>query len=601
MADTVEIKSGGATIDTAGWNISILKDMTGAGGLTKKGAGRMILAGGISHNGNTVVEEGFLEIYVPDGSTHSYGGAVQGAAGRLVKSGAGTLALEGSVSHNGETQILGGTLILSSSFTSGGADSSNTNAPTYVEGGILRVEAGADYRPWDLRVGWSSNTAAQFVQTGGASAVRETVIGLFGNGTNSISGGTFTAKGSTFVGMFGTGLLEISGGTYNAQGADGRGLGSFRIGDMDGPGGIGTMTLSGTGVVNASSYTAVGGLGNGTLNVSGGTWNNLTDDIVVGDRPPGVTDWTGTGVVNQSGGAVNARAVFLQAGTYNLDGGVLTVAAVGDTMLEANGVFNFNGGTLQASGNHEDFLMADTVEIQSGGATIDTVGNEVWVNKAMVGVGGLTKKGSGLLKLAGANTYSGSTTVQEGTLRIEKANFVADATPTTLTVNFVAAPADGLVAIFPGTLSGNPSVTFNGLAAGQTGQFSPLSGEATFTTAVGVSFSSWSGGQALTPALLGKYAIGGAAGPSAVSASPVLSNTGGLMTLSALVRTNASAGTFSVVGEYSTNLTGWSPLTNNPAGTPSANTNGVPEGFQRRDFSVPTGSPKMFLRLKSTL
>ena len=360
------------------------------------------------------------------------------------------------------------------------------------------------------------------------------------------------------------------------------------------------MNLSGSGVVNASKYTAVGGNGNGTLNISGGTWNQADGGIVVGDFAD--NSWTGRGDVNQSGGTVNADYVFMQMGTYNLNGGNLSAFGVADISTNGIGVFNFNGGTLLARDNNTDFIQADTVEIQSGGAMIDTTNNEVWVNKAMVGVGGLTKKGSGLLKLAGANAYSGSTTVQEGTLRIEKANFVADATPTTLTVNFVAAPADGQVAIFPGTLNGNPSVTFNGLAAGQTGQFSPLSGKATFTTtAVGISFATWSGGQTLTPELLGKYAIGGASGPLAASVAPALSSTGGVVTLSALVRTNASASTFSVVGEYSTNFTNWSPLTNNPAGTPSANTNNVPEGFQRRDFVVPAGSPKMFLRLKSSL
>jgi autotransporter-associated beta strand protein len=62
--------------------------------------------------------------------------------------------------------------------------------------------------------------------------------------------------------------------------------------------------------------------------------------------------------------------------------------------------------------------MADTVEIKSGGATIDTLGNEVQVNKGMTGNGGLTKTGTGILKLVGANTFSGTTTVSQGTLTV---------------------------------------------------------------------------------------------------------------------------------------------------------------------------------------
>jgi hypothetical protein len=170
-------------------------------------------------------------------------------------------------------------------------------------------------------------------------------------------------------------------------------------------------------------------------------------------------------------------------------------------------------------------------------------------------------------------------------------------------VSFASAPADGQVAIFPGTFNGNPAVTFSGLAAGQSGVFSPLSGKATFTTAsTGVSFSSWSGGQPLTPELLSKYAIGGGSGPLAKAAQPVLTSSGGVLSLSALVRANSSETSFMVVAEYSTDLISWRPLTANPSGVPSTDTTGVPEGFQRRIFTLPIGpEPKKFLHLKSSL
>ncbi|NBR71902.1 MAG: PEP-CTERM sorting domain-containing protein [Proteobacteria bacterium] len=68
--------------------------------------------------------------------------------------------------------------------------------------------------------------------------------------------------------------------------------------------------------------------------------------------------------------------------------------------------------------NHADFITADTVEIKSGGATIDTTDKEVWVTKGMVGAGSLTKTGSGILKLDGANTFAGNTAVNQGTLTV---------------------------------------------------------------------------------------------------------------------------------------------------------------------------------------
>ncbi|NBR72666.1 MAG: hypothetical protein EBT75_11380, partial [Proteobacteria bacterium] len=344
-------------------------------------------------------------------------------------------------------------------------ESVNPNNPVPPE---IEVVDGAEMSfAGPLGVGWSANSSGKFTQSGGSVSVTSGFMTLADSansvGTAELSGGTLNVAKTTVVGRLGSGTLNVSGGTFTA-GTDE--LGSFRIGDY--LGGPGTMTLSGTGEVNAPNYTAVGGWGNGTLNITGGTWNQAAGGIVVGDHPEGA-GFTGRGDINQSGGTVNADAVLLQQGTYNLNGGTLVTEAVADTSSGATGVFNMNGGTLRARVNQADFIQADTVEIKSGGAIIDTADKEVSINKGMSGSGGLTKKGSGMLKLVGVHTYTGSTTVQEGTLRIEAANFTADATPSALDVVFTSAPADGQLAIFPGTLNGSPTVSFTGLAAGQTG------------------------------------------------------------------------------------------------------------------------------------
>ena len=270
-------------------------------------------------------------------------------------------------------------------------------------------------------VGLQGGTGTLNVE-GGVNTSTRMIVGWQGggNGTINLTGGNMSVYETSFVGFDGgTGTLNISGGTYtatgtpSAYGADN--FGSFRIADF----GVnsGTVNLSGTGVVNAARYTAVGGWGNGTLNITGGTWNQAAGGIVVGDHPAGV-GFTGRGDVNQSGGTVNADAILLQQGTYNLNGGTLVTDAVADTSAGATGVFNINGGTLRARVNHADFITADTVEIKSGGATIDTTDKEVWVTKGMVGAGSLTKTGSGILKLDGANTFAGNTAVNQGTLTV---------------------------------------------------------------------------------------------------------------------------------------------------------------------------------------
>ena len=57
--------------------------------------------------------------------------------------------------------------------------------------------------------------------------------------------------------------------------------------------------------------------------------------------------------------------------------------------------------------------------MQAGGAIIDSAGHTVSINQALLdgtGGGGLTKLGAGTLYLNGANTYTGPTLVNAGTL-----------------------------------------------------------------------------------------------------------------------------------------------------------------------------------------
>jgi len=103
-------------------------------------------------------------------------------------------------------------------------------------------------------------------------------------------------------------------------------------------------------------------------------------------------------------------------------------------------------------------------------------------------------------------------------------------------------------------------------------------------------------GLTLTPELLLKYAVGGALSPTAASESTVTALTSNKLTLIAVVRTNDPS--LSIVGEAGVDLSIW-----NSSGVsvgPSANQVSVPEGCQRRIYSVDQSqSPsRQFLRLK---
>jgi autotransporter-associated beta strand protein len=119
--------------------------------------------------------------------------------------------------------------------------------------------------------------------------------------------------------------------------------------------------------------------------------------------------------------------------TLNLDGGTTTVGAFVKTSVGATqtAVLNFNGGTLKFGGTtaNASFLPALaglTANVKSGGARIDdnaqaiTITEPLLHDPALATVdGGLTKLGgAGTLTLAAANTYTGPTTVNAGTLKV---------------------------------------------------------------------------------------------------------------------------------------------------------------------------------------
>lgn len=96
---------------------------------------------------------------------------------------------------------------------------------------------------------------------------------------------------------------------------------------------------------------------------------------------------------------------------------------------------------------------------------------------------------------------------------------------------------------------------------------------------------------------LEKYAFGGT-GPADTVQIPTSATVGGNLILTAVIRTNDP--NLSVLGKTSINLVNWSDLAVNPAGVAAADQSGVPANTQRREYTMPGGDPKRFLRLSIT-
>jgi len=110
---------------------------------------------------------------------------------------------------------------------------------------------------------------------------------------------------------------------------------------------------------------------------------------------------------------LNRNATAGGTTTFNItNGGVVAVDAI---VGKANCTLNFANGTLKATASDANFIGAGfTVNINAGGATLDSNGKTPTVPGILGGTGALTKTGNGTLLLNGTNTYTGITTVNGG-------------------------------------------------------------------------------------------------------------------------------------------------------------------------------------------
>jgi autotransporter-associated beta strand protein len=293
--------------------------------------------------------------------------------------------------------------------------------------------------------------------TGTVTANFRLIVGEQGTGTFNLDNGTVNIGNDLTVGfrtngsVSGNGTFNMSGGTVNRTGGwttfgrDGSSQGHF---NMSG----GTMNASGTTIVGlngaSGTFNMTGGLynnggelwfgnqnnGNATATISAGTLN-VNSWLAVGrDNSNGTLTISGTGVVNQGitdAGSALELTNFGVGGTatVNLDGGTLNARrTMNNGGPTATSTFNFNGGTLKPLADEGAFMGGLTrANVRNGGAKIDTNGFNVTISQnlqhSIIGGdnpidGGLTKRGAGILALTGTNTYTGPTTIENGTLAI---------------------------------------------------------------------------------------------------------------------------------------------------------------------------------------
>ena len=314
--------------------------------------------------------------------------------------------------------------------------------------------------------------------TGGTSVIGALSVGAAiyqQDSSSSVSSVTLTGTTELSIGTTGTSAFTLNAGTFLVQSAT---AAAANIG----VGGVTTFTQTGglfsfapTGA-NLLLNMGVATTGSATLNLSGGTFQTAANvPAYLGGRVTTDMNISGTALVDVPNLIFNrnlntAHTATLNLGDGTLGSGTLKVSTITKESAAANNVanFNFNGGTLKAGVSTNAFMAGlTTASVKDGGAIIDSDVFDVTIGQALVHFAGattdsLTKKGTGKLTLTNANTYTGNTTVSNGTLALSGSGSITTS-PNLIVVGGatldVTAVSGGFTLAANQTLKGNGTVT----------------------------------------------------------------------------------------------------------------------------------------------
>jgi autotransporter-associated beta strand protein/T5SS/PEP-CTERM-associated repeat protein len=393
-------------------------------------------------------------------------GSIQDSGnGSFTKTGTGTLTLTGTLNIGGDLSLCncqtGGLIISGGSATVGSF--------VEVDGGTLTVTNGGTLQTIDILA------AANIIVNGAGSTVTATgvtAVGFFAPGSITIANGAvFNSQGGaeidTLVVELGTPSVLVTGpgSTWNVGGP------ALFVGggSTTGPG---MLTVANGGTVTSTAPVSIGDVtGASTLTVTGaGSVLNALNSLTIGDNSCGC-NLVGTltvadgGVVNSPGSTSIAAGSTLNIGMGGLAGAINTPAIANDGQIIANftdaltltaaisgagSLSKAGAGTLILTGSSTytggTTITGGTLQLGDGGANGSIVGNVTnngtfAINRSdtftfggvISGSGAFQQNGTGTTIFTAANTYTGGTIVNAGTLRLGPGGSLA---PTgALTVN----------------------------------------------------------------------------------------------------------------------------------------------------------------------
>jgi fibronectin-binding autotransporter adhesin len=419
------VRSGGAFIDSNGYNVTINTDLAGIGALTKLGNGTLTLTGtdtykGTNVSGGTLIMDGGdsgeivhssanTTVGVNSGDNASLliqnGGAILDNFGYIANalSSTGTVLVtgQGSFWHSAGDLDVGVLGAGSLSIANGGLVSNDNGTISELSGGTgsssVSVDgAGSQWKNGGLLTVAENYNGTLTITNGGlvSSSAGDVATNSGVNGTVTVDGegSEWIINTTLLVGDAGNGSLTISNGGEVSQKTGG---GGAIIGNATGS--TGAVLVTDTDVNGDPSTWSVGG--NLTVGQDGTASLTIVNGALVkADLVQLAENGDATATLElDSQGELSADQLVLGAG--NLAG------------------FTFNGGILQARESTTDFISnISAVTLGDLGGTIDSQGFNVTVNSLLNGAGNLTKAGTGNLTLSAPNTFTGQTFINAGTL-----------------------------------------------------------------------------------------------------------------------------------------------------------------------------------------
>ena len=125
------------------------------------------------------------------------------------------------------------------------------------------------------------------------------------------------------------------------------------------------------------------------------------------------------GLTKQGTGTLTLSGVNTHSGPTSVTEGTLRIANI--EALGSGSSFSLDNGTLSFAVSPSGALgdPSGSLALGSNGGVLDVdAGQSLAISGVVSGSGALTKTGAGELSLAGTNTYTGSTTIDNGTLSV---------------------------------------------------------------------------------------------------------------------------------------------------------------------------------------